>query len=85
MYIPSQKETMYITAATEEACKSQVLMRHGCVAVINGKIAARGYNNHRTHSHDQFIKNTCSCHAEAATLRDLFHLHRANADSKYTD
>ena len=86
MYILSQKENTYVNAASEEAAKSTVLMRHGCVAVLNGKIIARGFNNtSRTYSRDQFIRNTCSCHAEAATLRELFHSYTPNIDGKFTD
>ena len=87
MYNLSQKEANFINAAVQEASKSVVLMRHGCVAVINGKIVARGYNNHRTYSHDQFINNTCSCHAETATMRELFRSCSSNTNTygKYTD
>ena len=63
----------FIAEALEEAGKSKVMMKHGCVAVINGKIRARGYNStERTSSKDNFIKNTCSCHAEMACLRNLY-------------
>ena len=69
----STQTQRFINEALEEANKSTVLMKHGCVAVINGKIRARGYNStNRTSSKDNFIKNTCSCHAEMACLRNLY-------------
>ena len=46
-----------ISEAIEEAYKSPVLMRHGCVAVKNGKILARGFNHYRTFSRDNFINS----------------------------
>lgn len=55
--------------ASSEAHKSLVTYRHGCVAVVSGKIVARGFNNYRTYSRDGMIQNTCSCHAEISVLR----------------
>ena len=52
--------------------KSPVLMQHGCIAVVGGKIMATGFNNYRTTSNDGFIGNTCTCHAEVDTLRKLY-------------
>ena len=45
---------------------SIVLMRHGSIAVTNGKIRGRGHNHYRTHSKDELISNGCTCHAEIA-------------------
>ena len=61
----------YINLAREESFKSPVLMKHGCVAVINGRVMARGHNHYRTQSSDGYIKNSCTCHAEMDTLRTL--------------
>ena len=36
--------------AREEAIKSPAIYKHGCIAVVSGKIIARGYNNYRTYS-----------------------------------
>ena len=58
----SVTDIKYISYATEEAMKSQVLMRHGAIAVTNGKIMGRGFNNYRTYSRDKFINNTCTLH-----------------------
>ena len=63
----------FINQAFNEALKSPVLMRHGVVAVANGTVLGRGFNNYRTHSKDDFIHNTCTCHAEIASLRNMFH------------
>jgi hypothetical protein len=36
-------------------------------------ISGKGCNSMRTRSNDGFIKNTCSCHAEIAALRNMWH------------
>ena len=63
---------IYLSHAANEARKSTLLSQHGCVAVANGKIMARGHNTTRTQSQDGFICNTCSCHAEIAALRGRY-------------
>ncbi len=45
--------------------------QHGCVAVMSGRIIARGWNTEQTWSSDGFLENTCSCHAEVHVLRQL--------------
>jgi len=47
-----------------------MLQKHGCVAVVNGKIVGKGYNNYRNYSRDGFMRTCCSCHAEVAAIRD---------------
>lgn len=69
----SNSDMRFINSAANEALKSPVLMRHGAVAVTNGKIMGRGHNHYRTTSKDEFISNTCTCHAEIASLRNMFH------------
>ena len=69
----SNNDQTFINSALNEALKSPVLMRHGAVAVVSGKIMGRGHNHYRTHSKDCFITNTCTCHAEIASLRNMFH------------
>jgi len=68
----SSTDCTYINHAANEALKSPVLMRHGAIAVANGKIMGRGHNHYRTTSKDNFINNTCTCHAEIASLRNVF-------------
>jgi len=69
----SSTDYKFINIAIDEAKKSVVLMRHGAVAVANGKVLGKGYNNYRTNSKDLFITNSCTCHAEIAALRNLFY------------
>ena len=64
-------ESKYINLSHAESLKSPVCMKHGCVAVINGRVVASGYNHYRTYSSDGYIKNSCTCHAEMDTLREL--------------
>lgn len=82
----SSRDYDYLAEALLEAEKSQVLMRHGCVAVVNGRIRGRGHNSvNRTRSRDNFIKNTCSCHAEIACLRNLYHSNLTTTYGKYSE
>lgn len=66
-------EERFIIHAALESSKSDLVSRHGSVIVANGKILGRGHNSSRTQSRDGFIKNTCSCHAEIAAIRNVFH------------
>jgi len=68
----SNTDMQFINHAANEALKSNVLMRHGAVAVTRGKIMGRGHNHYRSTSKDDFISNTCTCHAEIASLRNMF-------------
>ena len=79
----SVTDIRYITQAAYEAEKSPVLMRHGAVAVVNGKILGRGHNHYRTTSRDKFIKDTCTCHAEIACLRNMFYKSGTNVYGRY--
>lgn len=65
----SNKDSRYMHLAGCEAGKSELTYKHGCIAVVSGKIVAKGYNNYRTYSRDGMISNTCSCHAEIDVLR----------------
>ena len=73
MAVLSKSDQTFLSLATLEASKSTQQQRHGCVAVTSGKVRGRGYNSGRTRSYDGFINNTCSCHAEMAALRDMWH------------
>jgi|UniRef100_A0A6C0DVL1 tRNA(Arg) A34 adenosine deaminase TadA len=81
----SNNEQSFINCAFNEALKSTVLMRHGAVAVANGKIMGRGHNHYRTYSKDHFITNTCTCHAEIASLRNMFYNCGINSFGKHTN
>ena len=67
----SNKDHSFIQKAAEQASNSPCLMRHGCVAVMNGRVIGRGYNNYRCVSRDGFINNCMTCHAEIAALREV--------------
>ena len=65
----SNSDYRYMSIAADEAHKSSVLYRHGCLAVVSGKIMARGHNHYRSYSKDGLIKHACTCHAEIDVLR----------------
>tara|TARA_Y100000816_G_scaffold292056_1_gene285609 strand:- start:5842 stop:6321 length:480 start_codon:yes stop_codon:yes gene_type:complete len=65
----TNNDMKYIHIAIDEASKSTLLYRHGCVATSSGKVVARGYNKYRTFSKDGLIHENCSCHAEIDVLR----------------
>lgn len=69
----SSKDHSFIMHAKNQAKSSPMLMKHGAIAVANGKIVGRGYNHYRSNSSDKFINNMCACHAEIASLRNMFH------------
>lgn len=68
-YSCSNSDERFADIALREARKSPVQFRHGCVAVIGGKIIERGYNSYQTYSKDGLIGTSCSCHAEISVLR----------------
>lgn len=77
----SKKDTTYIAAAANEAFNSPILMRHGAVAVANGRIIAKGYNHHRSTAHTGAMGG-CTCHAECAVLHKLLKLKNSNQAPK---
>lgn len=81
----SSADRVFLSHAATEANKSTLLSQHGCIAVANGKILGRGHNTLRTQSQDGFICNTCSCHAEIAALRNLYHTHTTIRGARYDD
>jgi len=50
----------------EEADKSRLRYRHGCIATYSGKIIASGFNTCK------YDKKTCTCHAEVNVLNKLY-------------
>lgn len=64
----------WASRAINEAKKSRLLMKHGCLAISGGKLIAYGCNTYQTYSKDGFIRNSCSCHAEINVLRKLLKL-----------
>ena len=69
----SIKDQRFASIAMDEASKSTLLMQHGCIAVLNGKILAKGHNNIRSHSKDGLLhfRKCCSAHAEIHVLHKL--------------
>jgi len=65
----TQNDEKYVSLAIAEAEKSDLRARLGCIAVVSGKVIAKGYNHYRTFSKDKLIERTCSCHAEIDVLR----------------
>lgn len=84
MTILCERDHHFLSLASLEAEKSVQQSRHGCVAVSNGKIRGRGHNSCRTQSCDGFIQNTCSCHAEVAALRNMWHTNCGTQHSKFS-
>jgi tRNA(Arg) A34 adenosine deaminase TadA len=69
----SNKDHRFASIALEEAAKSTLLMQHGCIAVLSGKVIAKGCNNIRSHSKDGLLhyRKCCSAHAEICVLHKL--------------
>ena len=68
----STRDERFATIAMDEADKSSMVHhKHGCVAVVGGRIIEKGYNSERSQSNDGFLENTCSCHAEVDVMRKL--------------
>lgn len=71
IYNCNTRDERFAGIALSEADKSTMVHNHGCVAVMGGKIIARGFNSDRCYSNDGFLTNLCSCHAEIDVLRQL--------------
>lgn len=78
----SCKDVSLASHAYAEAEKSPCLMKHGCIATVNGKIVGRGHNHYRTNSNDRFIHKMCSCHAEIDTIRNLYYSSKMNVKER---
>ena len=69
----SNKQDKIYSYSLDEAKKSNLLFKHGCVATYGGHIVASGYNTHKNYSsNDNFIDNQCSFHAEMDVLRKIY-------------
>ena len=81
----SNKCEKFAADATLCAYHSPCQMRHGCVAVVGGKVIARGFNHYRCCSNDGIIgENSCTCHAECDVLRRLNKMNYLNSGKKIT-
>ena len=81
----TNREQRFLSMASNEADKSDIQHRHGCVIVSGGKIIGRGYNHRRTTSRDGFIDNKCTCHAEISAIRDIIRRHGVRCDYRQWD
>jgi len=79
----TNKDRGHIARAKHEALKSLMLMRHGCVVANGNKIVATGFNSYRTRFGDNFINESCSCHAEMDALRKVIRYRTKGCSSKY--
>lgn len=67
----SKKDARFMRLAYNVGLRSSINIRHGCVAVLNGKVIAKGFNHERCFSSDGFIQQTWCCHAEIDAIRKL--------------
>lgn len=67
----SNKIESMFSLCTEQASRSPLMYRIGCIATYGGKIICKDCNSD-TYSTDKFLKNTCTCHAEVNVLRRTF-------------
>ena len=67
----SQKDVRLMQLAYDRGLESSFNHRHGCIAVLNGKVISHGVNNQRCFSSDGLIKETWCCHAEVDAIRKL--------------
>lgn len=69
MSIYQKKHINFIQAAIDEAQKSVMSKKHGCVIVHNNKIVSRGYNYRVDKDKKRYIKY--SIHAEESAILKL--------------
>ena len=74
----SIKEQRIITIALDEAAKSTLAYKHGCVATCGGKIIARACNTNRSYKGTKTMNCMNTSHAEINVLRMLEHKYKAN-------
>lgn len=78
----SNSDERFAQFAFIEAERSNLPMKHGCIAVSGGKIIAKGHNHYRTYSKDGLIEG-CSCHAEIDVMRKVLKRNRKNKINLY--
>jgi deoxycytidylate deaminase len=68
----THRDEKYASIALIEAQNSNMKYhQHGCIAVIDGKIIARGWNSYGSQPNDKYLSNSCSCHAEVDVMRKI--------------
>jgi tRNA(Arg) A34 adenosine deaminase TadA len=78
--LSSKKESVY-SQCLIQASKSTLLYKHGCIATYGGKIMCKGCNT-TIYSTDEFIKNSCSCHAEINVIRRMYQKYQRQSKEK---
>ena len=63
----SQIKRSYIAEAMDEAVKSPLVRRHGCIIVGGGKVISRGHNHYRKGR----FSAKCSTHAEIDAINNI--------------
>ena len=74
----SIKDQRMIALALEEASKSTLSYKHGCIATCGGKIIARGYNTNRSYQGSKTMNCMNTTHAEINVLRILENKYKDN-------
>lgn len=68
------RDEKYASLALHAAHNSNMKYhQHGCIAVADGTILARGWNSYGSSCSlkDKYLQNTCSCHAEVDVMRKI--------------
>ncbi len=78
----TNREQRFLSMASNEADKSDIQHRHGCVIVSGGKIIGRGYNHRRSNSCDGLINDKCTCHAEISAIREITRRHGVRSKNR---
>ena len=77
------RDEKFANIALTQALKSNMKYhQHGCVAVVNNQIIAKGFNSLRCTSSDGFLNNTCSCHAEIDVMRKIHKMTNKSFEQK---
>lgn len=58
-----------LSIAIEEANKSKMVRRHGCVISYKKKLISKGHNHYRSKFKGE--DNLCSCHAEMHAMKRI--------------
>ena len=72
--ICTTRDEKYASLALSVADNSNMKYhQHGCIAVADGTILARGWNSYGSScsSKNKYLQNTCSCHAEIDVMRKI--------------
>lgn len=66
------RDEKYASIALIEAQHSNMKYhQHGCIAVVDRTIIARGWNSYGSQPNDKYLSDTCSCHAEVDVMRKI--------------